>query len=202
MKLSIFLIIVFFSAVAQGQGRNSISSRGNLAKLYAFYSYGKYKKFVEVSSNPTFSYYRKMKADGKFYVGLGVGLRTYSFNEWESQTSIDKYYNFNNINISLKIRREDFIGRRNKVFVEIGSGLNTGIKALVVDYYNVTSKVRTLGTSLELSGYGGYQYVLNNKWKFEIGVLGQNDLYSKMFINNRRLKFVTNTLVTAINFSF
>ena len=136
------------------------------------------------------------------YLGLSIGLRTYFFNEYDWQTATETYNRYSNLNTSLNFRKEDYPGRRNKIFAEVGLGLNTGINAEIINYSDTELPSKKLGSSLQTTVYGRYQYVLNNKWKFEIGFLGQNDILSSMFINERKVKFVTSTFVSTLNYSF
>ena len=197
----LFSFYYFFLQIFS-QKKNSISLIGNHSKLYAYYTYGKFKKNIQIKENPSLTYLRKINESENMYLGLSIGLRTYFFNEYDWQTATETYNRYSNLNTSLNFRKEDYPGRRNKILAEIGLGLNTGINAEIINYSDTELPSKKLGSSLQTTVYGRYQYVLNNKWKFEIGFLGQNDILSSMFINERKVKFVTSTFVSTLNYSF
>ena len=202
MKAVLFFMLLFFSGNLYSQKKNSISIMSNSSKLFSYYTYGKYRKNVQVKENPSLTFLRKINEPKNIYLGLSIGLRTYFFNEYDQQLATDLYNRYSNFNISLNFRKEDYFGRRSKLFGEVGLGLNTGINAVIIDYYNTELPSSKLGSSLRVTAYGGYQYVINSKWKFELGFLGQNDILSNMFIKERKIKFVSSTIVNSMDFTF
>jgi hypothetical protein len=143
-----------------------------------------------------------VNAVNTWLVGAGIGYKTISVNEITPATGNDANSTAVYFTPRFIIRKEEFLGKRNRGFLEMGLNLNIGVNSKTVDYSGNNVSGNALINSTAFFFSFGYQYKLNDNWKLDFGVMGSVDLGAGMLLNGRKIRFKEQFFCTGISYYF
>jgi hypothetical protein len=202
MKYILLAFAIFHSVQNFAQAKNRIALKGSLIPFNSRYYFNGYSKELSALYSANLTYLRGINSLNSWLIGTGAGYKTVLINEVNPVSGAEENMTAVFFTPRFIIRKEEFLGRKNRGFVEAGLNLNIGVNSKVVDFAGNKAADNELINSSSFFFSFGYQYNMNDTWKLDFGVMGSVDLSPGLLLNGRKARFKENAFCGGISYHF
>ena len=195
------LVIATLECIAQKKN-NAIKLMGTLVDCYSYYKFDNFKKIVR-SRTTILEYYRNLGENeySTWAISSGIGYSKINYNSYDWAIQAEKYNDLTFFKLKGGLRYKESLSKVTLFYIDLGIVYNYGFSNKTSLEAGVTQTILNFGNSIGICSGGGIHLLLTNKIRFDIGLYGENDL-TKISINQKKIKFIKNNIVTSLYYAF
>lgn len=201
MKYS-FILLGLFCAHSSFSQKNSLTLTGALVPGNANYHYKDYKGDMKAIRTAEVTYLRALTKSKSFFAGPGIGYRKIGIHDRDHMSGIDNYTSAGYVTPSLNLVNESYITRRTKLSLKFALQYVIGVDSRTTDYFNQVVNGNRQSNNLSFAGGAAWNYLVNDKIKFGLGVAGYHDLKTTFVLNERNIRFSNEYIFGQIAYNF
>ncbi|MGB4885555.1 MAG: hypothetical protein WBP01_11000 [Ferruginibacter sp.] len=196
-------LLVFASSVCQAQKKNNaIKLTGTLVDGYSYYKMNDFQK--RVSFRTTMLEYCRNLGKNEYSTWVlhsGIGYSKIAYNQFDRALQEENYNELHFLKAKGGIRFKETFSKVTLFYIDLGIAFNYGLLYKSSPETGVTKTTSNFVNYLSYFGGAGIHIILTQRLRFDFGLYAEKDL-NKIDLNQNKMKFIKDNLVTSLYYAF